>query len=126
MPSNKAILRDIHDLKLNPNQAHSSIRASGRLRKPEKLSVDSTMLIESDVLLEENILVVESEVVQSEPAEPEVVQSPIDVNLDTKELDSVVEDTTVVQEELQVVAAQPQKKTIEKVNKKFSKLTEKS
>lgn len=32
MPSPKAVLRDIHDLKLDPKKAHGAIRASGRLR----------------------------------------------------------------------------------------------
>lgn len=32
MPSPKAVLRDIHDLKLDPKQAHSKTKRSGRLR----------------------------------------------------------------------------------------------
>lgn len=43
MPSPRAVLRDIHDLKLDPTQRHSDIKASGRLRKhadaPELLPV---------------------------------------------------------------------------------------
>jgi len=50
MPSNKAILRDIHDLNLDPNKAHSSIRSSGRLRRQEKTSLSPTVqsVVESD------------------------------------------------------------------------------
>jgi hypothetical protein len=33
MPSNKAVLRDIHDLRLDPKKPHRATRASGRLHK---------------------------------------------------------------------------------------------
>ena len=34
MPSPRAVLRDIHDLKLDPTKAHRGIKASGRLAAP--------------------------------------------------------------------------------------------
>lgn len=33
MPSSKAVLRDIHDLKLDPSVVHNSTKASGRLKQ---------------------------------------------------------------------------------------------
>lgn len=33
MPSPRAVLADIHDLKLDPTKAHSGVKASGRLHK---------------------------------------------------------------------------------------------
>lgn len=39
MPSSKSVLRDIHDLKLDPSVAHSGVKASGRLKKHDDVFV---------------------------------------------------------------------------------------
>lgn len=36
MPAPKAVLRDIHDLGLNPKVAHKSIDSNGRIKQPVK------------------------------------------------------------------------------------------
>ncbi len=45
MPSPKAVLRDIHDLKLDPRKAHTAIRVSGRLRKFATVEVASAPVL---------------------------------------------------------------------------------
>jgi len=42
MPSPKAVLADIHDLKLDPTKSHNSTKKSGRLHDSEKRNVVAT------------------------------------------------------------------------------------
>lgn len=79
MPSPRAVLCDIHDLKLDPTKAHRDVKASGRLAAPEsaaaaaKLEVSKPKKSLKTALAE---LVVKNDETKAPSVEPEPVAEP--------------------------------------------------
>jgi hypothetical protein len=102
MPSQRAILADITELKLNPAKEHRHTNASGRLGKfPMVVTQDEIAItLPVDVIVPVQEAVVEEQVILVKEAVVDVVeQAPIAENFD--ELDLVLSDVVApVQEEL--------------------------
>jgi len=64
MPAPKSVLRDIHDRKLNPNVAHTSVDSSGRIRSKDSIQPEAI----KEVFELPVAVVVEPEVVENAEA----------------------------------------------------------
>lgn len=121
MPSQKAVLRDIHDMKLDPNQAHSVTRSAGRLVKRESRSHHHAEEVVATPIVEE---------VMTEMSEPatavEFATEPVMTELAPVTLDFDVSQVPVansvpespVQLETTPVPEEPKKKPVSKKKEK--------
>lgn len=108
MPSPKAVLRDIHDLKLDPRHPHSAIRHTGRLRVP----VTGVLVVEPVI---KPIVVAE--------AKPQViVEPPVVVS---KASETVIVEPVKKDEPEAKPEAKKEEKPVEKPAKKADKKEEK-
>lgn len=90
MPSPRAVLRDINDLKLDPTKAHRSIKASGRLAVPGIVAIPEHEEVQKlekplkSALVELPLEKVEQKVLSAEPASEHAVELAADVELSSK------------------------------------------
>jgi len=89
MPSPKAVLRDINDLKLDPKVAHSGTKASGRLKQSSAHHVAEPVPVHKEVVKPALVSL------PTPPLPPPVVE----IKVETPEVkgDGVTDDTAAVQ-----------------------------
>lgn len=109
MPSSRAILSDIADLKLDPSKAYTTVKASGRLSASTPIAVLSTSVEEQ-----------QSPVVNT-PSVEQLSPSPVDVVLQSGSVQDVLSQD--VKEEVQIV--QPKVDDVKKKDDKKKELDKK-